>query len=139
MRKGKQLVQAPEYGVQASVTYTLQNGNRHVRYDRGHVNYQSLMYADAQNEFEIPERTLLGLTEQWTSNDGNTYVTVWGKTSLTKFTMSRSACSLRWASSAIPARRAPMASPSAANSDADHPSSRRSPGGRMPELKAFPL
>jgi outer membrane receptor protein involved in Fe transport len=37
------------------------------------------MYADAQNEFEIPGRTLVGLTEQWTSNDGNTYVTVWGK------------------------------------------------------------
>lgn len=76
--KGKQLVQAPEYGVQASITYTLLTGIG--TFDTTvTANYQSLMYADAQNEFEIPERTLLGLTEQWTSNDGNTYVTVWGK------------------------------------------------------------
>lgn len=76
--RGKQLVLAPEYGVQASLTYSLQTGIG--TFDTtGTLNYQARMFADAQNEFEIPERTLLGLTEQWTSSDGNTYVTVWGK------------------------------------------------------------
>ena len=76
--QGKQLVQAPEYGVQASVTYALRT--KIGTFDTtGTLNYQSRMYADAQNELEIPERTLLGLTEQWTSSDGSTYVSVWGK------------------------------------------------------------
>lgn len=75
---GKNLVNAPEFGLQASATYTL-------RTDIGtfdttaNVNYQSKFYSDAQNNFPIPRRTLIGLTEQWTSNDGNTTVTAWVK------------------------------------------------------------
>ena len=76
--EGKQLVQAPKYGVQAAFTYTWQTGIG--TFDTtGTVNYQSRMYADAQNEVKLPDRTLLGLTEQWTSTDGSTYVSIWGK------------------------------------------------------------
>ena len=75
---GKQLVQAPKYGVLGSVTYALPTGVG--TFDTtGTVNYQSLQYADPQNKIEIPGRTLLNLTEQWTSNDGSTYASVWGK------------------------------------------------------------
>jgi iron complex outermembrane recepter protein len=75
---GKELVGAPKVGLQLTGTYT--HASSVGSFDTTvHVNYQSKMYADAQNEYVIPARTLVGLTEQWTSRDGRTYFTVWGK------------------------------------------------------------
>ena len=75
---GKGLVQAPRYGVQATATYTLHTGVG--TFDTtGNVNYQAKQFADPQNKFAIPGRTLVSLTEQWTSSDERTYVTLWVK------------------------------------------------------------
>lgn len=75
---GNRLVSAPKFGLQASATYSL-------RTDIGtfdttaNLNYQTKQYADPQNNYVIPGRTLVGLTEQWTSNDGKTTITAWAK------------------------------------------------------------
>ena len=75
---GNDLVGAPRFGLQASATYTLRTSIG--TFDTtGNVNYQRRQYADPQNEIVIPGRTLVGLTEQWTSNDGNTSITAWVK------------------------------------------------------------
>ena len=75
---GNRLVQAPKFGVQASATYTLQSSFGDFD-STVNVNYQSKQYADPQNNYPIRGRTLIGLTEQWTSLDGNTTVTAWVK------------------------------------------------------------
>ena len=76
--EGKELVGAPPFGVQASATYTLHTGIG--TFDTtANINYQRRQYADPQNEFAIPSRTLIGLTEQWTSTNERTTVTLWVK------------------------------------------------------------
>lgn len=75
---GMELVGAPPFGVQAAATYTLETSFGTLD-TTANVNYQQRQYADPQNEFEIPERTLLGLTEQWTSPDGASTITLWIK------------------------------------------------------------
>lgn len=76
--KGKRLVQAPEYGVQATASYRLRTGIG--TFDTsGNLNYQSHMFADPQNQFPVRARTLLSVTERWTSNDGHTSITAWVK------------------------------------------------------------
>lgn len=76
--KGNRLVQAPKYGVQATASYRLRTSIG--TFDTtGNVNYQSRMFADPQNRFPIRARTLLGITEQWTSNDGRMTATAWVK------------------------------------------------------------
>lgn len=75
---GNELVNAPPFGLQASATYTLRTSIG--TFDTtGTVNYQSHIQTDPQNNFPIPRRTLVNLTEQWTSNDGDTTVTAWVK------------------------------------------------------------
>lgn len=75
---GKRLVQSPKFGLQASATYTMRTAIG--AFDTtANVNYQDKVYIDPQNTVTLPERTLIGLTEQWTSNDENTYVTAWAK------------------------------------------------------------
>ncbi|WP_313805603.1 TonB-dependent receptor [Sphingobium sp.] len=75
---GKQLVSAPKFGLQASATYTLDTSIG--TFDTtANVNYQTKQYSDPQNEFPIPGRTLIGLTEQWKSSDELTTVSLWVK------------------------------------------------------------
>ena len=76
--KGKRLVQSPKFGLQASATYNLHTSIGTFG-TTANVNYQGKVYVDPQNHFPLPKRTLIGLTEQWTSNDENTYVTAWVK------------------------------------------------------------
>ena len=76
--RGNDLVGAPRFGVQASATYTLDTGIG--TFDTtANMNYQRRQFADPQNVYVIPGRTLIGLTEQWTSNDERTTVTAWVK------------------------------------------------------------
>lgn len=76
--KGKKLVLTPELSVQFSATYTLRT--RIGTFDTtADLNYQSKTYNDPQNAFEIPSRTLLGLTERWMSSDEKTRVLLWVK------------------------------------------------------------
>ena len=80
--KGKHIVNAPKFGLQASATYTLETSVG--TFDTtANLNHQAKIYGDPQNEFPIKGRTLIGLTEQWTSNDEMTNVTLWVK-NLTK-------------------------------------------------------
>lgn len=75
---GNELVGAPPFGMQASATYTLRTGIG--TFDTtGNLNWQKRQFADPQNTIAIPARTLISLTEQWTSNDGNTTITAWAK------------------------------------------------------------
>ena len=76
--RGKQLVGAPKFGLQGSATYTLDTSIG--SFDTtANVNYQTKQYSDPQNEYPIPGRTLLGVTEQWKSPDEMTTVTLWAK------------------------------------------------------------
>lgn len=76
--KGKRLVQAPKYGLQASASYRLRTGIG--TFDTtGNLNYQSRMFADPQNAFPVRARTLLSVTERWSSNDERTSITAWVK------------------------------------------------------------
>ena len=76
--RGKQLVGAPKFGLQGSATYTLDTSIG--TFDTtANVNYQTKQYSDPQNEFPIPGRTLIGVTEQWKSPDEKTTVTLWVK------------------------------------------------------------
>ncbi|HKP78907.1 MAG TPA: TonB-dependent receptor [Phenylobacterium sp.] len=76
--KGKRLVAAPKFGLQASGTYTLETSVG--TFDTTvNVNYQTKQYSDPQNEYAIRSRTLVGLTEQWKSTDEKTTVTAWVK------------------------------------------------------------
>ena len=73
---GKQVSLAPEFSLQASAVYTLRTGIG--TFDTtGTVNYRSKMYADPHNDFVMPDRTLIGINERWTSLNGNTNVTLW--------------------------------------------------------------
>lgn len=75
---GNQLVNAPELGVQGTITYTIRTAIG--TFDStANLTYQSKYYSDAQNRFPVPERMLVGLNEQWTSKDGATTVTAWVK------------------------------------------------------------
>ena len=80
--KGRRLVNAPKFGVQASATYTLET-NVGTFDTTANLNHQTKLYGDPQNEFPILGRTLIGLNEQWTSTDALTNVTLWVK-NLTK-------------------------------------------------------
>jgi iron complex outermembrane receptor protein len=76
--EGNRLVLAPKYGVQATASYRLRTSIG--TFDTtGNMNYQSRMFADPQNRFPVRARTLLGITEQWTSNDGRMTATAWVK------------------------------------------------------------
>ncbi|HJT39248.1 MAG TPA: hypothetical protein VJ762_02820, partial [Sphingobium sp.] len=69
---------APKFGLQGSATYTLDTSIG--SFDTtANVNYQTKQYSDPQNEYPIPGRTLLGVTEQWKSPDEMTTVTLWAK------------------------------------------------------------
>ena len=76
--KGKKVVNAPDFDLQASATHTLDTsiGSFNTTIS---ANYQSKQFSDPQNEFPIKKRTLLNLSEQWTSNDEKTTVTLWAK------------------------------------------------------------
>ena len=74
--RGKDIVLAPKFSMQASATYTLRTGIGNFD-STANVNYRSKIYADPNNDFPIPERTLIGLNERWTSIDGKTDVTLW--------------------------------------------------------------
>lgn len=75
---GNHTINAPKWGLQASVNHTLATSIG--AFDTSaNLNYQSQFFSDAQNNFPIPGRTLLSLSEQWTSNDEKTTVSIWGK------------------------------------------------------------
>lgn len=75
---GNQLVAAPKFGFQTSATYTLDTSIG--TFDTtANLNYRGKQYSDPQNEFPIHGRTLVGLTEQWRSQDEQTSVTLWVK------------------------------------------------------------
>lgn len=80
--KGKHIVNAPKFGLQASATHMLETSVGQFA-TTANLNHQTKIYGDPQNEFPIKGRTLIGLTEQWTSNDEMTNVTLWVK-NLTK-------------------------------------------------------
>lgn len=76
--RGNRLVQAPKYGVQATASHRLHTSIG--TFDTtGNLNYQSVFYADPQNRFPLRARTLLSITERWTSNDGHLLITGWIK------------------------------------------------------------
>lgn len=76
--KGNRLVSAPKFGAQASATYTIET--QIGTFDTtASFNYQSKQYIDPQNEYFIPKRTLVNLTEQWRSADEKSSVTLWAK------------------------------------------------------------
>ena len=74
--RGKNLVLAPDLSLQASATYTLRTSVG--TFDTSaNLNYRSKIYADPNNDFVIPKRTLIGLNEQWTSDDESTRISLW--------------------------------------------------------------
>ena len=76
--KGRHLVAAPKFGLQASGTYTLETSVG-IFDTTVNVNYQTKQYSDPQNEYPIRGRTLISFTEQWKSADDKTTVTAWVK------------------------------------------------------------
>lgn len=76
--RGNRLVQAPKFSLQATATYTLQTSVG--TFDTtGNIHRQTTMYADPQNDFPIPARTLINLSEKWTSNDESSSIMLWIK------------------------------------------------------------
>ncbi|HJS52716.1 MAG TPA: TonB-dependent receptor [Pyrinomonadaceae bacterium] len=76
--KGNDIVGAPDFGLQASATHTLQTSVG--SFDSTvNVNYQAKQYSDPQNKFILPGRTLIGFSERWTSGDEKTSITLWVK------------------------------------------------------------
>lgn len=75
---GKRLVNSPEFALQASASYALRTGIG--TFDTtANLNYQGRVYGDPQNEIPLFPRTIIGLTEQWTSPDEQTYASLWVK------------------------------------------------------------
>lgn len=75
---GKELINAPKWGLQAAATYTVKTDIGSFA-TSGDVNYQSKIYSDPFNQIPIPSRTLVGLNEEWTSIDGRLTVQAWVK------------------------------------------------------------
>ena len=75
---GNRLVQAPKLGLQATATHSLQTDIGTFE-TTASVNYKGKAYVDPQNQFVFPERTLVGLSEKWTSRNGATSITAWAK------------------------------------------------------------
>ncbi len=75
---GKRLVNSPEFALQASASHTLRTGIGTFE-TTANLNYQGRVYGDPQNEIPLFPRTIVGLTEQWTSPDEQTYASVWVK------------------------------------------------------------
>ena len=73
---GKRVTLAPKTSLQVSALYTLRTSFGSFD-STATLNHRSKIFADPNNDFPIPGRTLIGLNERWTSNDGNTNVTLW--------------------------------------------------------------
>lgn len=75
---GNDLVQAPRYSVQATLSHRLRTGIGSFD-STASLNYRAHIYNEPQNQFPIAARTLVDLSERWTSNDERTTVTAWVK------------------------------------------------------------
>ena len=73
---GKKVTLSPEFSLQAAIVYTYRASVGSFD-SSATLNYRSKMYVDPNNDYLLPGRTLVGLSERWTSNDGNTNVTLW--------------------------------------------------------------
>ena len=76
--KGKKLVVAPDFSLEAVATYSIRSSFGTID-ATGSLNYVTRIYGDPQNEYFIPGRTLVGATLLWTSPDKKTSFSVWGK------------------------------------------------------------
>lgn len=76
--RGKRLILAPKYGLQATLSHRLHTGIG--TFDTtGNLNYQSAIYVDPQNQFATRGRTLISITQRWTANNEHLTVTAWAK------------------------------------------------------------
>ncbi|HKR17303.1 TonB-dependent receptor [Rhizorhapis sp.] len=76
--KGNEIVQAPDLSLQATAAHTL-NTAIGTFTTTGNLNYVSKQFGDPHNDFPIRARTLIGLNEQWASDDQKTTITLWVK------------------------------------------------------------
>lgn len=73
---GKKISRAPAFSMNASATYSLDTEIG--TFDSTvNVNNRSKTYSDPFNEFVTKGRTLLNLSERWTSRDGQTTLNLW--------------------------------------------------------------
>jgi len=80
---GNRTTNAPELSYTFTATHVLETSIGKFE-TTGNVNYRGKTFIDAQNNFRLPNRYVVNLTERWTEPGGNFFVSVWAKNLLDK-------------------------------------------------------
>jgi len=80
---GRKITNAPELSYTFTATHALKTSIGTFE-TTGNVNYRGKTFIDAQNNFKLPTRYVVNLTERWTEPGGNFFVSVWAKNLLDK-------------------------------------------------------
>jgi iron complex outermembrane recepter protein len=80
---GKSITNAPELSYTFTATHVLSTSIGTFE-TTGNVNYRGKTFIDAQNNFRLPTRYVVNLTERWNEPGGNFFVSVWAKNLLDK-------------------------------------------------------